>query len=245
MTPEEPDEALGRLAQRVRTLAATRRPFILGVTGSVASGKSSLARALSAALRDDPGQAGVALIGTDGFLFPHALLEARGLEARKGFPESYDLTALGRALEALRSGPVEIPVYSHAIYDIEPEQRRRVDPEDIVIVEGLGLGLSGTAHALEGPDRLVFIDADEDDLERWYIDRFLGFWAAAEHDEASFYRRFRHLDREGATDMARMVWRGVNLPNLREHIAPLRAGADFVLRKGSDHQIVGLEDRTR
>jgi type I pantothenate kinase len=225
-----------RIDDVARTLEALRppaAPFIVGLTGGVAAGKSAFAAGLAGMLSGR-----VEIATTDGFLFPNHVLDDRGLTLRKGFPESFDDEALARALARVRVGPAWFPGYSHVGYDIDPALGRHVDRPDVLIVEGLGLAPHRTAI-----DAFVYLDADEADLEAWFVERFMGLWAAAEHDQASFYARFRGMDRIGAADFARSVWTGINLPNLREHIAPLREHADLVVRKRSDHEIVEIRQR--
>ncbi len=233
------------LSAHLKRRRSTQGIFIVGVTGSVASGKSTLARDLADVLRGAADSPSIEIIGTDGFLLPNRTLAERGIEAKKGFPESYDLDALARALRSLRQGPTLIPAYSHTTYDIDPDGARELQPPDILIVEGLGLGLDRAEHL--GPsfllDALVYIDASEDDLEAWYVARFMSYWDAAESDPTSFYARFRHLDRDGATGLARAVWASINLPNLRTHIAPVRGVADLVARKARDHTIVEVVEQ--
>jgi type I pantothenate kinase len=224
-----------------------RRPgqgaFIVGVTGAVASGKSTLSTALRARLASWPGAPVVELVGSDGFLHSNKVLDDRGLTARKGFPESYDVEAMRAALRAVRSGPTAFPGYSHVIYDIDPALKRSIVQPDILIIEGLGLNIEAGDAGRRLIDALVYLDADEADIECWFVDRFLGLWEAAEHDPASFYARFRGLDRDQVTALAHTVWSQVNLPNLREHIAPVRAVADIVVRKRADHAIEAVDVR--
>lgn len=220
------------LSNRLLRLRPASSPFIIGITGSVAVGKSTFARALASSFT---GGRSVELVGTDGFLLPNALLDARGLTLRKGFPESFDAEALANALSGARNGPVKFPGYSHVSYDVDPGLSRSVDRPDVLIVEGLGLG---PHRALI--DALIFVEACEDDLESWFVARFLGLWEAAATDGASFYVRFRTLDRPAATAFARSVWTSINLPNLREFIAPQRQLADLIVHKGPDHQIVAV-----
>lgn len=213
-------------------------PFVLGVTGAVAAGKSVFAGQLSGALAAMGAKAEI--VHTDGFLLTNARLAELGLTDRKGFPESYDHAALAAALAAVRRAPTDFPAYSHITYDIDPALTRRIAPPDVLIIEGLALRRpeTGPASLL---DALIYIDAEEADLESWYVERFLGFWEAAEDDPASFYARFRHMDRTAVTDRARLVWAQVNLKNLREHIVAARPLADLVVRKGPDHAVVAIE----
>jgi type I pantothenate kinase len=212
------------------------RPYVVAITGSVAAGKSVLAGELAADLAAQPERPKVEIVCTDGFLMGNAALEARGLTQRKGFPESYDVEAMRAALAAIRRGPARFPGYSHVTYDIDPALARTLDPPDVLIVEGLGL------QADHGPliDALIYLDADEANLEAWFTERFIGLWRAAEHDPASFYARFRHLDEAGARGFAKLVWEAINLPNLRDHIVGARDLADIVIRKGPGHAIEAI-----
>ncbi len=232
--------SLDAVASAILARKTGDRPYMVGVTGSVASGKSTLARALVPLLAAR-GSA-VETIETDGFLLPNAVLAERGLDVRKGFPETYDLQALASALTGLRLGPVTVPAYSHVVYDVDPSAARTVERGDIVLVEGLALGLDrpvppGAAALV---DCLLFIDAAEADLEAWFVARFMRFWEAAADNPASFYARFRDRDRPGAEALARLVWTSINLPNLRQHIAPVRPYADLVVVKAADHAVSGI-----
>jgi type I pantothenate kinase len=230
------------LAQRILARRAGEGPFIVGVTGSVASGKSTLAARLETLLAGRGGR--VERVATDGFLLPNPVLDARGLTNRKGFPETYDLGALAAALGAVRWGLVRFPAYSHVTYDLDPAADRTLDRPDILIIEGLALGLDRPPRP-GALDCLVYLDAKEAHLEAWFVARFMGFWEAAETDPASFYARFRSFDRLGAEALARAVWAGINLPNLRAHIAPVRAHADLVVLKGADHGILEITESGR
>ena len=221
------------VAAALAPLAPPGAPFIIGVTGSVAVGKSTFAEQLRAQFE------GAELVCTDGFLLTNARLEELGRVARKGAPDTYDHPALRAALSAIRSGPAEFPAYSHVVYDIDPALTRRLDPPNVLVIEGLTL-----RHPDTGPagllDALIYLEADEADLERWYVARFLELWEAAEHDPSSFYARFRHMTREQTDGLARMVWRDVNLKNLHDHIVHARPLADLVARKGPDHAILSV-----
>jgi type I pantothenate kinase len=220
------------LAPVIAALAPLRPPsgaFIVGVTGSVAVGKSTLTRSLKAAL-EGPGQA-VEIACSDGFLRPNADLAAAGLLARKGFPETYDHAAMDAALAAVRTGAAVFPAHSPTLYDIDPALARTLDAPDVLILEGLALPRGAL-------DALIYLDAAETDLFAWFAARFMGLWEAAQGDSASFYARFP--TREAAEGVARMVWDQVNLPNLRQHIAPARGLADLVIRKGPNHEIAEL-----
>jgi len=255
MQPDLGEDPVAPTTQRSAGLSSLeralrdRRPdlgcFIIGVTGSVASGKSTLSAELRSRLQAWPERPRVELVCTDGFLHPNTVLDARGLAGRKGFPESYDASAMRQALSDVRRGPAAFPGYSHVTYDVDPALLRRIDRPDVLIIEGLSLDLDRRPTAT-GPrllDCLIYLDADEADIEHWFIGRFLGLWAAAEHDPTSFYARFRGLDRDQAAALARTVWNQVNLPNLREHIARARDVADIVVRKRPDHGIEAVELR--
>jgi len=224
------------VADLIRARRAGRAPFLVGITGAVAAGKSTLAAELAEALAADGLR--VEIVATDGFLMDNAALAALGILGRKGFPESYDVDAMRAALAAIRTGPADFPGYSHVLYDIDPPLSRRLAPPDVLIVEGLSLHAGASALGL---DLLIYLDADEADLEGWFSERFVGLWRAAEHDPASFYARFRQLSEPEVRALAAQVWRGVNLPNLREHIVAGRDVADIVVRKGSNHEILAVD----
>jgi type I pantothenate kinase len=225
------------LAERLRPRRKAPGPFIVGVTGAVAAGKSTLAGQLGDHIVAWPGVREIEVVSTDGFLLPNATLEARGLVSRKGFPESYDAAALRGALAAIRVGPADIPGYSHTIYDIDPALTRRVTPPDVLIVDGLGLHEGAAAVGL---DALVYLHAEEPHLEAWFEARLVEFWRAAETDPTSFYAQFRHMDEAEVRAFAGRVWRHINLPNLREHISRGRDVADIVVTKGADHGFLAL-----
>lgn len=228
--------SLAEVAELILGLKGQTAPFVVGVTGSVAAGKSTFAAALRESLAAAPEALAVELVCTDGFLLDNATLEARGLTLKKGFPESYDGAALARALAAVRAGPAEFPGYSHVTYDVDAGLALRIECPDVLIVEGLGLHDPAAA----GLDALIYLDAEEAHLEAWFTERFMGLWRAAEHDPGSFYAAFRRMSPEEARGFAGQVWRGINLPNLREHISPARELADLVVRKGPDHAIEAI-----
>lgn len=219
------------------SVRAARRPLIIALTGGVAAGKSTMAEALAGLIAAMPGGPSVGRAGTDGFLHPNAVLSKRGLLDRKGFPETYDRDALHAALDEVRRGPTVIPGYSHVTYDVDRVDARIIDRPDVLIVEGLGLDRSAPV------DVLVYLDADEADQEAWYVSRFLEFWDIGRRDGASFYARFRDLDAAAVARLATRVWSTVNRANLRDHIVPIRAGADIVVTKGADHAIIAIDVR--
>ncbi len=223
-------DAAAGLAPVIRT-HAVQPPAIVGIAGAVSAGKSTLA----AGLRDELAPLAVDVVTTDGFLFPNSVLEARGLLAHKGFPETYDVEHLATFLGAVRdrTPAVPAPVYSHEVYDVLAGASQVVDRPDVLIVEGVNV-LSAVADLL---DFRVYVDAEEADLETWYVGRFLALVDEARADPASFYAGFVGMGADEVTVLAQHVWRTINLVNLREHIAPSRACADCVVSLASDHSV--------
>ncbi len=221
-------EIYGPLAALVVERAEGKAPFVVSVTGSVAVGKSAAAAALAGALRPHA----VAVVCTDGFLFPNRVLDARGLTARKGFPESFDHDALARFILDVRAGAAEAraPVYSHATYDIVEDQTQVVRGPDVLVLEGL-------PFPEDHVDLTMYLDAVEADIERWFVTRFCALCADARADEASFFRPFTDYSEEQATRFARGVWAAINRVNLEEHILPVRDTSDVILEKGPDHAV--------
>jgi len=225
-------------------IAPTRTPFIIGVAGSVAVGKSTSARLLQELLRQSAGRPRVELITTDGFLYPNAVLEERGILDRKGFPESYDRRALLDFVIAVKSGKADVkaPVYSHVIYDIVADQQITVTNPDILIVEGLNVlqpapSGRGDLAVSDFFDFSVYVDADESDIRDWYVARFMALRDTAFREPTSFFRAYAELSDEEAVAQANEVWDAINKPNLIENIEPTRERATAILRKGSDHVI--------
>lgn len=222
-------------------------PFILGVAGSVAVGKSTTSRVLQALLARWPDHPRVDLITTDGFLLPNKELEARGIMNRKGFPESFDTARLLNFLADVKSGRerVEAPVYSHFHYDILPGQKIVVERPDILIVEGLNvlqparLPRDGKAIPFVSDffDFSIYIDADAKVIEEWYVARFMKLRTTAFRDPAAYFHRYAHLSPEAAQARAIEIWRTINLKNLEENILPTRQRASLILRKGPDHKV--------
>ena len=230
-----------------------KMPFIIGIAGSVAVGMSTTARVLRALLAQWPDHPRVDLITTDGFLYPNAVLERRGIMTRKGFPESFDTEALLAFLGGVKSGVevVNAPVYSHFHYDIMPDEVVSVRRPDILIVEGLNvlqsarLPSNGDAipYVSDFFDFSIYLDADSAVIEDWYIERFLKLRETAFADPAAYFHRYASLNDPEARDMAGDIWRSINLKNLTENILPTRLRAHLILRKSADHHVESVSLR--
>ncbi|MDO5061118.1 MAG: type I pantothenate kinase [Actinomycetaceae bacterium] len=226
-----------------------KTPFIIGIGGSVAVGKSTISRLLLELLRRWPHTPHVQLITTDGFLYPNRVLEERGLMTRKGFPESYDRTQLIEFLAAVKAGEpvVTAPMYSHVTYDIIPDVAVITNP-DVLIVEGLnvlqparsGPEALGTVAVSDYFDFSIYVDADAADIEAWYIERFKSLRKTAFSRPDSYFHTYASLTDEEAVVKARQIWKTINLVNLEENILPTRDRASLIIRKGCDHQVEGI-----
>ena len=226
---------------------AVKTPFIIGIAGSVAVGKSTTARVLQELLKRWPSSPKVDLVTTDGFLYPNEVLRRENLMDRKGFPESYDVGQVLRFLSGIKSGQanVQAPLYSHLTYDVLPGEFLTVDRPDILIFEGINvlqtreLPRDGKAVPFVSDffDFSIYIDADEDLIHQWYVDRFMRLRETAFRNPESFFHRYSQLSADSAMAIAEGLWTNINLKNLRENIQPTRPRADLILRKGADHDI--------
>ncbi|WP_428521557.1 type I pantothenate kinase [Roseibium sp.] len=224
-----------------------KTPFIIGVAGSVSVGKSTTSRVLRELLARWPASPKVDLITTDGFLFPNAILESEGLMSKKGFPESFDRPRLLKFLSDIKAGKrhVRAPVYSHFYYDVMPGHTVTVDKPDILIVEGLNvlqtreLPRDGRAVPFVSDffDFSVYMDADEELLRQWYVDRFMRLRETAFRDPGSYFHKFSRITDNEAVETANTIWSNINLVNLRENILPTRPRADLILTKNASHRI--------
>jgi type I pantothenate kinase len=236
---------LGTLAPKV--------PYVIGVAGSVAVGKSTFARILQALLARWPDHPIVELVTTDGFLYPNAVLDERGIMNRKGFPESYDTRRLLQFLREVKSGNAEVaaPVYSHVVYDIVPDDHVIVHQPDILILEGLNVLQVGaltentaiTEFVSDYFDFSIYVDAAEADIEEFYVQRFLTLCDTVFQNPDSFFQHYAHLSRDEAIQTARFIWREINGKNLRENIEPTKHRAGLLLHKTRDHRVTGVKLR--
>jgi type I pantothenate kinase len=240
-------QELFRATQQFLHSGEHKVPYIVGIAGSVAVGKSTTARILERLLARWPNHPKVDLVPTDGFLLPNAVLEREGLMNRKGFPESYDLPTLLRFLSDIKAGKrhVAAPVYSHLVYDVMPEGAITIDRPDILIVEGLNVLQTGRPprdglaipYVSDFFDFSIYMDADEEVLRTWYVDRFFSLRETAFRDPRSYFHRYASLSDEETRNTADRIWSTINLRNLRENVLPTRQRADLILRKEADHVI--------
>jgi type I pantothenate kinase len=251
----EVTEVYGPICSRLGPCRSSRPrgPFIIGIGGSVAAGKSTTARLLQTLLSHCCPNRQVALVTTDGFLLENQELERRGLMHRKGFPESYDTAALFHFLASARAGVdiLEAPVYSHLRYDVVPGEVQHLSNPDVLIVEGLSV-LRAPAPGEPRPHAYIsdffdfsfYVHAHEDDLARWFTERFLALRATAFQQPESYFRRYAHLSDQDASQTAAELWRRINAPNLAQNIAPSMAGARVILHKASDHHVQSIWVKT-
>lgn len=244
----EASQLLFQQRNRFLSLAdVTKTPFVIGIAGSVAVGKSTTARILQELLARWPSSPKVDLITTDGFLYPNAVLKRENLMERKGFPESYDVGALLRFLSAIKAGQpnVKAPRYSHLTYDVLPDEFLTVDRPDILIFEGINV-LQPRDLPADGKfvpmvsdffDFSIYIDAEEAQIHHWYVERFMKLRLTAFRDPNSFFNRYATITEDSARAIAEGLWENINLKNLRQNILPTRPRADLILRKGSNHLV--------
>jgi type I pantothenate kinase len=248
--------AVRNLYEATRTFLgseAAEVPYIIGIAGSVAVGKSTIAQVLQALISRWPDRPKVDLITTDGFLYPNRVLKSRGLMNRKGFPESYDLPLLLRFLADIKSGRAEVsaPIHSHLTYDILPDQAQFIRRPDVVIVEGLNILEAGISEPSEGQrifvsdyfDFSIYVDAEERYIREWYLGRFLRLREMALGDNSAYFYRYASLSVEEAKEVAGRIWDEIDHPNFKENIEPTKDRAHLILEKGWDHSIQGLRLR--
>ena len=219
----------------------TNRPFIIGVSGSVAVGKSTTSRLLQLLLQRTFPQSNVELVTTDGFLYPNQTLKEKGILNRKGFPESYDMPLLLNFLDTIKNGgDVNIPVYSHEIYDIVPGLTQEIRQPNFLIVEGINVFQNPQNERLYMTDFFdfsIYVDAEVENIENWYLDRFKKMLTLAENDSKNYYHRFTTQSEEEVVTFAHNVWKSINLVNLLDYIEPTRNRAEIILHKAGNHEI--------
>jgi type I pantothenate kinase len=249
----EATQSLYRAARAFLAEEDKEVPYVVGIAGSVAAGKSTVARVLRALISRWPGSPQVGLVSTDGFLYPNRELQARGLMERKGFPESYDLPLLLRFLADIKSGRdgVSAPIYSHLTYDILPDKTQAVGRPDVLVVEGLNMLEAGLPEPSEGHrvfvsdycDFSIYVDAQERHIKEWYLERFLRLREEALGDRTAYFHRFAELSVEDARDVALRIWDEIDHPNLEENIEPTKDRARLILGKGHDHSVQSVRLR--
>jgi type I pantothenate kinase len=238
---------LYRRAHAFLSKQAAEVPYVVGIAGSVAAGKSTVAQMMQALIARWPGRPKVELVSTDGFLYPNQVLQSRGLMDRKGFPESYDLPLLLRFLADLKAGRAEVsaPIHSHLTYDILPDQAQNIGRPDILVVEGLNMLEAGLPESSDGHrvfvsdyvDFSIYVDAEERYIKGWYLDRFLRLREEALGDDSAYFHRFARLSVEEPKEKALRVWDEIDHPNLKDNIEPTKDRARLILEKGPDHSV--------
>ena len=218
-----------------------KQPFIIGISGSVAVGKSTTSRLLQILLSRSFENAKVELVTTDGFLYPNSILQQQNILNRKGFPESYNMELLLDFLDHLKNGQdYQVPVYSHEIYDIVPNLTQSIQAADFVIIEGINVFQNPQNDLLYITDYFdfsIYVDAEVENIEKWYLDRFKKLLDLAKKDESNYYHRFTHQPINEVMEMAKNIWKTINLVNLQDYIAPTRNRAELILHKTCDHEI--------
>ena len=218
-----------------------KQPFIIGISGSVAVGKSTTSRLLQILLSRSFENAKVELVTTDGFLYPNSILQQQNILNRKGFPESYNMELLLDFLDHLKNGQnYQVPVYSHEIYDIVPNLTQSIQAADFIIVEGINVFQNPQNDLLYITDYFdfsIYVDAEVENIEKWYLDRFKKLLDLAKKDESNYYHRFTHQPINEVMEMAKNIWKTINLVNLQDYIAPTRNRAELILHKTYDHEI--------
>ena len=236
---------LNRKIKDIKKSEQKKYPFIIGVAGSVASGKSTFSRILELLLKKSLKGLNIKLLTTDGFLYPNSVLEENNLMEKKGFPESYDIDSFYKFLSSVKAGVSKTyaPIYSHNLYDIIPDEKLEIIDPDVVIIEGINVLQSAKSKdkktILEVQDFLnfsIYLDADERYLRQWYIDRFLSLRLAALNNKEDFFNRFSSIDIDQAKEIANSIWEKINLINLNENILPTKYKANLILKKNINHK---------